>query len=308
MHYSFDFAQQIHYPSDPLQPGPIYFLTPRKCGIFGVCCEAIPQQVNYLINEGMATSKGSDAVISYLHPFFDNYGLGEDYVHLHCDNCAGQNKNRYMLFYLIWRTIHQLHLNIELHFMVAGHTKFGPDWCFGLLKQKFRRTPVSCLDDMVRVTKESTMTGVNLAQLVGNENHQVQVPLYSWQTFFFGSFKPLLGMKQFHHFRFSSEEPGVVFARKQPTDTEQRFDLRLRRGVHPPAQLPVHPQASASNDSGIFTTRFVNSAIRILRISPARSQQSQSRARQLSVQRQQLGHQMNLLLLLLAEHQLENGM
>ena len=29
-HYSFDYAQQVHYPSDPLQPGPIYFLTPRK--------------------------------------------------------------------------------------------------------------------------------------------------------------------------------------------------------------------------------------------------------------------------------------
>jgi len=36
---------QVHYPSDPLQPGPIYFLTPRKCAIFGVCCEAIPRQV-----------------------------------------------------------------------------------------------------------------------------------------------------------------------------------------------------------------------------------------------------------------------
>ena len=24
-HYSFDFAQQVHYPSNPLQPGPIYF-------------------------------------------------------------------------------------------------------------------------------------------------------------------------------------------------------------------------------------------------------------------------------------------
>jgi len=39
MHYSFDFAQQVHYPSSPLQPGPMYFLVPRKCGIFGVCCE-----------------------------------------------------------------------------------------------------------------------------------------------------------------------------------------------------------------------------------------------------------------------------
>ena len=33
VHYSFDYAQQVHYPSDPLQPGPIYFLTPRKCTV-----------------------------------------------------------------------------------------------------------------------------------------------------------------------------------------------------------------------------------------------------------------------------------
>ena len=44
-HYSFDFAQQVHIPSDPLQPGPVYFLTPRKCALFGVCCEAVPLQV-----------------------------------------------------------------------------------------------------------------------------------------------------------------------------------------------------------------------------------------------------------------------
>ena len=25
---------QVHYPSNPQQPGPMYFLTPRKCGIF----------------------------------------------------------------------------------------------------------------------------------------------------------------------------------------------------------------------------------------------------------------------------------
>ena len=45
LHISFDFAQQVHYPSNPLQPGPIYFLTPRKCGIFGVCREGIQLQV-----------------------------------------------------------------------------------------------------------------------------------------------------------------------------------------------------------------------------------------------------------------------
>ena len=45
LHISFDFVQQVHIPSNPLQPGPIYFLTPRKCGIFGVCREGIQMQV-----------------------------------------------------------------------------------------------------------------------------------------------------------------------------------------------------------------------------------------------------------------------
>lgn len=48
MHYSFDFAQQIHtcIPSNPMQLGPIYFKTPHKCAIFGVMCEAIPWHLN----------------------------------------------------------------------------------------------------------------------------------------------------------------------------------------------------------------------------------------------------------------------
>ena len=44
MHYSFDYAQQVHLPSHPLQPGPIYFLVPQKVGLFGVCCERVPKQ------------------------------------------------------------------------------------------------------------------------------------------------------------------------------------------------------------------------------------------------------------------------
>ena len=36
MHYSFDYTQQIHFPNDPQQPGPAYFLTTKKCQLFGV--------------------------------------------------------------------------------------------------------------------------------------------------------------------------------------------------------------------------------------------------------------------------------
>ena len=84
LHLSFDFVQQVktyytslsiithlqvHYPSNPLQPGPIYFLTPRKCGIFGVCCEGIPLQLNYLIDESVDCGKGANTVVSLLHDF-----------------------------------------------------------------------------------------------------------------------------------------------------------------------------------------------------------------------------------------------
>ena len=40
MHCSWDYAQQVHYPSHPLQPGPIYFKATRKCGIFGICVDS----------------------------------------------------------------------------------------------------------------------------------------------------------------------------------------------------------------------------------------------------------------------------
>ena len=97
MHYSFDFAQQVHYPSNPLQPGPMYFKTARKCAIFGVCCEGVPRQVNYLIDEASDTGKGANTVISLLHHFLEHHGLGEVEIGLHADNCAGQNKNNAVL-------------------------------------------------------------------------------------------------------------------------------------------------------------------------------------------------------------------
>ena len=81
----------MHYPTNPQQPRPIFFLTPRKCGILGICCEAIPRQINYLIDEASNTGKGANTVASMLHHLFENYSLGDSEVHLHADNCVGQN-------------------------------------------------------------------------------------------------------------------------------------------------------------------------------------------------------------------------
>ncbi len=78
--------------------------------------------------------------------------------------------------YLAWRILCGLNRKIEISFLLVGHTKFAPDWCFGLLKQKFRKTLVGCLDDLARVVDQSAHT--NHAQLVGTEDGKSLVSQY----------------------------------------------------------------------------------------------------------------------------------
>ena len=235
-HYSFDFAQQVHYPSNPLQPGPIYFLTPRKTAIFGVCCEAIPRQVNFVIDEASNTGKGANTVVSMLDYFFSHYGLGETTVSLHADNCCGQNKNNTMVQYLMWRVLTGLHHSIGLHFMITGHTKFSPDACFGLIKRKFRRTDVSLLDDLAHVVEESA--ACNHCQLVGAQDGSTIVPSRDWAGFLSSHFRRLDGIKKYHHFRFERDHPGVVFLKETATAEETRC---LLSGVWSPSPADKPP-------------------------------------------------------------------
>ena len=98
--------QQIHFPTNPQQPGPIYFKTLQKCGIFGVCCEALPCQINYLIHESVVMGKWANTTVSYLHDFLQNHGADKKVSHFHADNCGCQNKNNHVLWYRCWRVIH----------------------------------------------------------------------------------------------------------------------------------------------------------------------------------------------------------
>ena len=236
-HYSFDMAQQVFYPNDPLQPSPMYFLTPRKCAIFGVCCESIPRQVNYLIDEAVDMGKGSNAIVSMLHHFFVHHGLGEKIVHLHADNCGGQNKNAIMVQYLLWRVMTGQHTEITLSFMVPGHTKFSPDWCFGLLKKRYRRTKVGGLTDLVTVVNESA--SVNVAQPTGREDGSPIVTTYNWQEYFSTFCTKVKGIKKLHHLRFDSASPGFVYVKEKAGSTEVKVSVVKVRNWSPKAdELP----------------------------------------------------------------------
>ena len=207
-------------------------------------------QVNYLIDEAVNTGKGANNIISMLHHFLQTHNLGEARLHLHADNCSGQNKNRFVMQYLAWRVLVGLNESITLSFLIVGHTKFSPDWCFGLFKQAYRRTEIGCLEDIVNVVESSAV--VNHAQLVGTQDGQVLVPTYDWAQFFDTRFKQtaLKGIKAMHHLTFSRLKPGVVTVKDSVTSPERDITLLLDKNWKPTATdlPPIIPPQGLSQE------------------------------------------------------------
>ncbi|ETR66776.1 MAG: chaperonin [Candidatus Magnetoglobus multicellularis str. Araruama] len=225
MHYSWDFAQQMHYPYEDHQVGPIYFKTPRVAQLFGVCCEALPRQINYLIDEADIPGKGADTVISILHHFFACYGLGERNLLLTADNCKGQNKNNAVLHYMLYRTIAGLHDKIDWSFMLVGHTKFSPDAYFGLLKKKYRRSRIYTYRQLVDVINTSTVKGCNVCHPYRKNDGNASFRYREWIKWLSKYFRKLPGISNYHHFSMDSSNPGVVIAKRYVDSKQEIFEL-----------------------------------------------------------------------------------
>ena len=129
-----------------------------------------------------------------------------------------------MMQYLAWRVLVGLHHSITISFMIVGHTKFAPDWCFGLFKRMFWRTVVGCLDIVSVVARSAE---VNHAQLVAKQNGKVLVPTYNWSQALQPHFKQTAfrGIKKYHHFRFDSRKLGKVYVKTYSDEPEKETEL-----------------------------------------------------------------------------------
>ena len=97
-----------------------------------------------------------------------------------------------------------LHQQIELSFMLTGHTRCLVDGCFGLLKQKFRRSDCYTMTQLAAVVNESAVC--NVAQLIPGSG----VEWRAWDAFLAQHFKPVKGIRSVQHMLFDATKPGVV--------------------------------------------------------------------------------------------------
>lgn len=178
-------------PYHAQQVGPLFYKVPFRVQIFGICNDAVPFQANYLFNEketiGVNGSKshGPNAVISMLHHYLAVYSKKEPDLHLHADNCVGQNKNKSVLAYLMWRTLVGFNEEIILSFMRVGHTRCLVDACFGLLKKRYRSSNCDSMQQLKKTVELSAKC------------NSVQLFQWEWDTFLWLSFKPLPGIRQY---------------------------------------------------------------------------------------------------------------
>ncbi|KHD04931.1 hypothetical protein PN36_33745 [Candidatus Thiomargarita nelsonii] len=240
-HYSWDFAQQLQYPFEEQQVGPIFFKTPRKAQLFGICSEGIPRQYNYLIDEEHSFEKNANTVISLLDHFFTNHSLGEKWVHLTADNCVGQNKNNALIQYLMYRVLVGLHDKIGLSFLVVGHTKFSPDAYFGLIKRYYRRTQVYTYEQLVHLIESSSKNGHNVCIPVSH-NKTSSVIYRDWSSWLSQYFETLKGITNYNHFVIEPKNPSIIIVKEHKDSKELKINLTKKKfpfsKLHPPKRLP----------------------------------------------------------------------
>lgn len=139
----------------------------------------------------------------------------------------------------------RLHNSINYSFLVAGHTKFGPDRCFGIIKRAYKVNYISSLYEFARMVEMSSTTGVNRAQLTGIHDGRVMVPVYNWAVFLEQYFVRVPNIKKYHHFRLSKDEPGKVYFKEFNSSAEQSLILLKNHAtLPPPSVLPpkLHPE------------------------------------------------------------------
>jgi hypothetical protein len=203
-HIGMDYGQSIGVPYTTDQLGGTYYLHMRNFHLFGVCSALENTQLCYTYDEREA-GKGPNEVISFLHEFLATRKIKTPTIRIHADNCRGQNKNKYVIWYLIWLAATGRVRHIELKFMVKGHTHFIVDSGIGHTKRELRKSDVFCLAHWAKVINRSATT--NKARVVdGND-------VYDWKKALSPYFKAFNGITKFQHFAADNTEPGWIWVK-----------------------------------------------------------------------------------------------
>jgi len=77
------------------------------------------------------------------------------------DNCAGQNKNKVVVRFLMWLVENKIFPKVTIFFLVKGHTKNAADRMFNLLKYAYHRCNIYTYDELHSKLSENEFVDVS---------------------------------------------------------------------------------------------------------------------------------------------------
>lgn len=183
--------------------------------MFGIHSENEQAMANFVFSE-RAGGKGPNEVISMIEEYLRQKQIITDErsnsnkVTLYADNCSGQNKNNFVLKFLLLLTDAGFLQEVNYKFYVRGHTKNACDRGFGVIKKKFNRENSWVFDHIV--DHVNSIASNEAFAIDGDRN-----PFRNYKTKLRMIYKDSTAIKKFQLFRMTSANPGVVECRRTPT-------------------------------------------------------------------------------------------
>ncbi|VDI57028.1 Hypothetical predicted protein [Mytilus galloprovincialis] len=164
MRYSFDYAQHIHYPHYAHQVGPLFCKTPRKCQCFGVCAEGPDHRYFTSLMKVKKLERVPIVILTCYTTILNISHMRKQQSNFTWTTVQCRTR---ITLYGMWRVLTGRHNSVEFSCTEAGHTKFHPDWHFGLWMVKWRHYSAKSIT-------ASSRKHHNIAQLVDDEGCPVK--------------------------------------------------------------------------------------------------------------------------------------
>ena len=225
-----DMGQNLALPNFAAeQVGDTYYLTPLTIFVFGVNDDSRPDGTSdhmnaYIWSEGVG-KRGANNIASCLlkdyrkRGYFDG-GHNTGSLNIIADNCGGQNKNEDVIRFHVWIVEAGWFPEVNLIFLVKGHTKNACDRMFNLLKQEYHNKNIETFNELVSILDKNKFVKVDV--MLSNE---------------FLNFSPVLNKyyrslksgetNRTHVFTVKNSRNPTLLLKKDDVNAEERLDNLL---------------------------------------------------------------------------------
>jgi hypothetical protein len=214
---------QLPYWGLSPQPAPTFFLRKFSVTPFGVFDEVLRTGTVFLFSQ-LIGKTNSNHVLSILKLVIDRkklIGSQARTLRLNFDNCNVQKC--YLLIAFAMRLVFDdLYDLVEIHFKIAGHTKFNPDRMFGWLADLGRDKDIFEINDVLRFVADEkrlfgqrAQTSYTVESLENFDKDCNAEHFFDYKKSYDKIFKSFQTISSMHQFRMRKVDGSVILEMKE---------------------------------------------------------------------------------------------